>query len=111
MTTATADHSEPESHDAPATVTADKPSYDDINTPVIVLVGVISALVTYITIALVQGMCYHWQNSKIQSRSTEVVEMPAVLYINEQKKALAGGDGVVSIDDAMKKVIDEYGKK
>ena len=107
MTTATAEHREP--HNAPAA--PEKPSYDDINTPVIILVGIVSALVTFLTIALVQGMCYQWQNSKILERSTDVVDMPAKIYIDEQKKILAGGEGVVSIDDAMKTVIKEYGKK
>ena len=43
--------------------THEAPSYDDVNTPVIVLVGAISALVTLLTIMFVQGLCYHWQNS------------------------------------------------
>ena len=107
MTTATAKHTD--SHNAP--VPMDKPSYDDINTPVIILVGVISAMLTFMTIALVQGMCYHWQNSMTESRSIGVVDLPPKIYIDNQKKKLAGGDGVISIEEAMNKVIAEYGKK
>ncbi len=107
MTTAMAERTEsPDTHVVP-----EKPSYEDINTPVIILVGVISSIVTFMIIALVQGMCYHWENSKIRARSNEVVSMPARQYIDEQKKILAGGDGIISIDDAMKKVIEEFGSK
>ena len=87
------------------------PSYDDINTPVIVLVGAISAIVTLITIMFVQGLCYHWQNSYLTRRSKEVENMPAVVEINKQKEVLEGGDGIVPIEDAMKKVVATYGKK
>jgi len=85
------------------------PSYDDINTPVIVLVGAISAIVTLITIMFVQGLCYHWQNSYLQKRSVEPENMPAVIAVNEQKEMLTGIDGLVSIEDAKKKVIATYG--
>ena len=86
------------------------PSYDDINTPVIVLVGAISAIVTMITIMFVQGLCYHWQNSYLDRRSAKPENMPAVQEIATQKEMLAGGDGLVSIDDAMQKVVATYGK-
>lgn len=86
------------------------PSYDDINTPVILLVGVISALVTLLTIMFVQGLCYHWQNNYLEKRTNEVENLPAVVQINQQKEALAGNDKIVSIDDAMKKVVATYGK-
>lgn len=88
----------------------EKPRYDDINTPVIVLVGAISAIVTLITIMFVQGLCYHWQNSFLRQRSNEVENMPAVVEINKQKELLNGSDGLVSIEDAMKKVVSNYGK-
>jgi hypothetical protein len=95
MTSETIDHGE-------------APSYDDINTPVIVLVGAISALVTLLTIMFVQGLCYHWQNSQIERREKEVENMPAVVQVQEQKEQLVSAK--VSIDDAMKKVVSTYGK-
>lgn len=88
----------------------DAPSYDDINTPVVVLVGAISAIVTVVTIMFVQGLCYHWHNSFIRKRSTEPENMPAVAQIAEQKKMLEGGDGLTSIDAAIDKVVSNYGK-
>lgn len=86
------------------------PSYDDINTPVILLVGAISALVTLITIMFVQGLCYHWQNNFVERRSQDVENLPAVVQINQQKAALAGDGKTVSIDDAMANVVAKYGK-
>ena len=88
------------------------PSYDDINTPVIVLVGAISAIVTLITIMFVQGLCYHWHNSFLRMRSNNVVveNMPAVVEVNKQKEMLKGGEGITPIDEAIKKVVGTYGK-
>lgn len=89
----------------------ERPSYDDINTPVVVLVGAISAIVTLLTIMFVQGMYYHWQNSFIHTRSSEVSSIPAVQQIEAQKELLAGGDGkTISIDKAMQSVVKKYGK-
>ncbi len=81
----------------------DTPSYDDINTPAILLVGAISALVTLLTIMFVQGLCYHWQNSQRERLEKEVEHMPAVVQVQEQKDELVAAK--VSIDDAMKKVV------
>jgi hypothetical protein len=83
------------------------PSYDDINTSAIVLSGVIAAVVTLITIFFVQGVAYQWQNAVLRQRDQDgPTSLPAVQQIEEQKSLLAGGEGAVSIDDAMKKVID-----
>ena len=86
------------------------PSYDDINTPVIVVVGLISALVTLLIIMFVQGMCYHWQNNYLTQRSTSAINMPANKQIAEQKAELEGGEGVVPIENAMQNIISKYGK-
>ena len=84
------------------------PSYDDVNTPVIVLVGVISALFTVLTIMFVQGLCYHWQNNYLMTRSAPPENMPAVIEIDKQKEELLTAK--VPIEEAMKKVIASYGK-
>ena len=88
----------------------DTPSYDDINTPVIVLVGAISAIVTLITIMFVQGLCYHWNNSYLKKRAAQAENMPAVKQVADQRAQLNGGEGLVAIDDAMQKVVATYGK-
>ena len=104
MTTAETTHDE--STESPY----EPPSYDDVNTPVVVLVGLISALVTLLVIMFVQGMCYHWQNSYLTQRATSSFNMPANQQIERQKATLEGGDGVVPIEEAMQEVVAKYGK-
>ena len=97
-------------HDDRAEIEHEAPSYDDINTPVIVLVGAISALVTLLTIMFVQGLYYHWQNSYLKQRDAEVVSMPANEQINTQKSLLVSGEGLAPISESMQKIIAKYGK-
>jgi len=111
MTTETVDHDHQDDavHDSGH---GDKPSYDDLNTPVILLVGVISAIVTFLTIAFVQGLCYKWQGSFIRDRITDYPNTPVNELIEGQKKMLTGDlPGTISIEDSMNKVIAEYGHK
>lgn len=94
---------------AEAEPVATGPSYDDVNTPVIFLVGFVSAALTFLTIALVQGMCYQWESAYL--KKMEVINIPAVEKVATQKAVLNGGDGIVPIGDAMANVIETYGKK
>ena len=81
------------------------PSYDDINTPVVLLVGAISAIVTLITIFLVQGLCYQWQNDYLTRReNTEPTSRTAVKKIEEQKANLFAESNTLNIDEAKSKV-------
>ncbi len=88
----------------------ERPSYDDVNTPVIVVIGAISAIVTLLSVMFVQGLCYHLQNSYQRQRAQQVEHLPAREAIEAQKKVLDGGDGVASINDAIAKVVATYGK-
>ena len=97
-------------HDGSTHHDQERPSYDDINTPVIVLVGVISAIVTLLTIMFVQGMYYNWQNSYLREVTVKPVSIPSNAEIARQKSVLEGGDGVISIEQAMEKFIKKYGK-
>ena len=83
------------------------PSYDDVNTPVIVLVGAISALVTLLTIMFVQGLCYHWQNSFLIRNAAGVEAMPSAVQIQEQKEDLYKSP--VPINLAMEEIVSKYG--
>ena len=47
------------------------PSYDDVNTPVVWLVAIISVLATFLTIAFVQGMYYHWESAYLKKRELQ----------------------------------------
>jgi hypothetical protein len=88
----------------------ERPSYDDVNTPVIVLIGAISAIVTLLVVMFVQGLCYHLQNSYERQRAAQVEHRPSREVVEAQKKVLDGGDGVIAISDAMTKVVSTYGK-
>ena len=88
------------------------PRYDDVNMPVVILVAVISAIVTFLTIALVQGMCYHWQSAYLKKRELqyESVNLPAKEQIEDQRSQLSGtAEGTISIDAAFQQVMAEYG--
>ncbi len=88
----------------------EKPSYDDINTPAIVMTGLISALFTFLTIVFVQGLYYKWSNSYIRERSTDYVNKPVKVIIDGQKNQLEGTDeGTIPISDAMEKMLTKYG--
>jgi hypothetical protein len=112
MTTVTKkrDHREHASQPTPAHPQHQAPSYDDVNTPVVLLVGLISAIVTFLTIAFVQGLFYQWQNSYVRERTYDFVNEPVKQIIDHQKALLAGSETTISIDEAMKKVISEYQK-
>jgi len=87
------------------------PAYDDINTSAIILTGVISAVVTLMTIYFVQGVAYRWQNSVLdQKNQAGPTSELSYQQVQEQKALLAGGGETTSIDEAMKAVVDKYGK-
>lgn len=88
----------------------DRPSYDDINVPVILMVGIISTIVTICTIFFVQGLTYQWKNSYVRDRSLDVVNKSVADAVESQKAVLLGeADGVTSIEESMKQVISRYG--
>ena len=77
------------------------------------MVGLISALFTFLIIAFVQGLYYQWNNSYVRERSTDYVNKPVKKIIDEQKRELAGDEeaGTISIEKAMEKVLATYGKE
>ena len=89
----------------------EKPSYDDINATAIIIVGLISALFTFLIIAFVQGLYYQWNNSYVRERSTETVNKPVVTLINKQKAMLDGNEeaGTIPIEEAMEKALAKFG--
>lgn len=87
------------------------PSYDDINTPVILMVGIISTIITVCTIFFVQGLSYQWQNSYIRDRSTDFVNQPVRSIVEGQKALLDGKqEGIKSIRETEAEVIKKFGK-
>lgn len=86
------------------------PRYDDINVPVVVMWGVISALITLITILFVSGVYNVCSQAWIDAREGQYVNLPAREQVEEQKSVLSGGEGVVPIAEAKKLVLEKYKK-
>ena len=111
MTSAAVELESSETDQGPVENQKSGPSYDDINTPVIVMVGVISTIITLCTIFFVQGLSYQWQNSYIRDRSTDFVNQPVRLIVEGQKALLDGKqDGIKSIRETEAEVIKQFGK-
>ena len=89
-----------------------KPRYDDINIGVVLLIGAISAIVTFLLIAFLQGLWGNWNNSVVRERSYDTVNQAQVDIIDSQQAKLAGVPeaGVISIDQAIDEVVAAYGK-
>lgn len=87
-----------------------RPSYDDINTPVIFLIGVIAAIVTFLTIAFVEGLCYHWEARLIKTINYDVVNWRQADIIEKQKAKVRHGpkDGYLTFDEAVSNVLDRF---
>lgn len=96
------------SHDSHGHSDEAMPSYDDINTPVVVMVGVISGLLTLLSMMFVQGLYYHW-DERIQ-KNVEVMQTEASTLIEEQKQLLKGGESAKSIEDSMQAVVSKFKK-
>ena len=110
MTTATADveHDQVDENQTETTGA----SYDDINVPVVLMVGAISTILTIATIFFVQGLCYQWQNGYVRERSYDFVNEPVRAIVDNQKKLLTGEqDGIQSIDDSIAEVVQKFGEK
>ena len=87
----------------------DKPSYDDINTPVVLMVGFVSIVVTILTIALVQGIYNHWRSIVEKEVIYSKVDARREAMVDEQTRQLNANDkGRIAIEEAMQKTLDEY---
>jgi hypothetical protein len=91
----------------------DRPSYDDINVGVVVLIGFISMVATVVTFAFVEGLTYHWQDKLQMETSYEIVDTPSKNEIDRQKASLNynAENGAISIDTAIQQIAKEYGQE
>ncbi len=92
------------------TETRTRPSYDDVNSGAIFMVGIISAIITVLIIAFVQGLAYHWTRSFTTAQNAKYNLSLVRPQIERQLKELEGSDKTISIEAAMKKVLETYGK-
>ena len=88
-----------------------KNRYDDIPVSKVLYFGAIAVICTLLSFLFVKGLLNWWTNSFEAQRRAEVVESPANMEIAEQKKVLEGGEGIISIEEASKKVLEQYGSK
>ncbi|MBL8890031.1 MAG: hypothetical protein JNL67_08635 [Planctomycetaceae bacterium] len=99
------------SHHAPAVVNDAQPHYQDINTPVVILLTAVSAIVTYAMIAAAQGYYFQWKNEAISKQNAQSVSKSST-YLAEEKAVLAEGSTerkIKPIGDSMKKLVQELG--
>ena len=94
------------SHDSHSPSAEGLPSYDDINTPVVVMVGVISALLTLLSMMFFEGLYYHWEE-RFQI-TPDIVKSSAAEQIENQKQILKGNGSVKPIDEAMQAVVTQF---
>jgi hypothetical protein len=103
---------DPRTHAGEATTERhpNRPRYDDVNTPVIVLIGVISAVVTLVTIWAIEGLYYQWRSEMVRERNYDVTNPRQVDLINAQKAKLLGDPGqqIEPLDAVIPDVIDRY---
>ena len=87
-----------------------RPSYDDVNVPVVFLVGLISMILTFLTIWFVEGVFYRWQNGLVQERSYDVVNPIQAGVIEGQKAVLAGDEerNISSFEAVIDDVVARY---
>ncbi len=88
-----------------------KARYDDISVSGIVFFGLISIIITLISIFFVKGLLSWWTRHFEAKRAGEIIESPASIQIENQIKLLDGGEGTISIEEAGKKVLEKYGAK
>jgi len=92
-----------------------RPQYDDINTGTIVLVGLISAIVTFLIIGFVQGLAYRWQ-AHFEQQRIEAVNQKVRAEVEAQRSILAtvtnkDGEtipGRITIEEAKKQVLEKF---
>jgi hypothetical protein len=87
-----------------------KPNYDDINTSLIVMVGIVSAIVTYISVVLIQALTYQMDMNMIRQRSHDVQYVRSIEAIDAQKDQLQAKPEIqrIGIDQAMAETVAQY---
>ena len=105
-------HSHATTHPAPG-ATPDKPSYDDINTSLIAMVGIISGIVTYISVVVVQGLTYQMDMNMIRQRSHGTQFVESIEAIDAQREMLLANPTTnrPSIDEAMAETVAKFNTK
>jgi amino acid transporter len=99
-------------HAAPVVDDA-QPHYQDINAPVVILLTVVTAIVTYALIALVQGYYFQWKNAQLERVNASSVTA-ASDYLAAERDLLTTGSkerNITPIADSMAKVVEQWAPK
>ena len=89
----------------------ERPRYDDVNIPVVVMTGFITVVLTILTIAFVHGVYNHWKSSLVDELQYSAVDTRRQAIIDGQNEKLAGVDGKPSFEKAMEMVINKESSK
>jgi len=87
-----------------------QPHYEDINTPLILMLTLITAVVTYAIIAAVQGLYFQLKNAQLARNNSGAVTMSSQ-YIAGEKSLLAAGSEerkITPISDSMTKIVSQF---
>ncbi len=107
MTTADSHHS-----DTATGAASHRPFYDDVDNTTILMVGICSAIITVIIVAVAQGLAYRWEHSmfgdRLQSSTYEAINQ--AIEAQKSNIEIADGEGRMTISEAMAKVVQEYGR-
>lgn len=86
------------------------PTYDDINTSLILMVGIASAIITYLSVVVVQGLTYQMDMNMIRQRSHGAQYTKSVDTIVKQQESLQANPEIkrLSIEQAMSETVAKY---
>ena len=87
-----------------------RPSYDDVNVPVVILVGIVSMVLTFVTIWFVEGIYYQWKDGVVTTQNYEVENTIQKTTINQQKAQLEGvtEEGIAPFESVIEIVVTEF---
>ncbi len=97
----------------PAVIDDAKPHYADINAPVVILLTVVTAILTYSSIAFVQGYYFQWDKSRVERQSADSVST-STAYLMEERQMLSDGSEerkIKPIGQSMSKIVAEWSAK
>ncbi len=101
------------SEHTPAVIDDGQPHYQDINAPVVFLLTVVTAILTYASIALVQGYYFQWKNAQVEKGYAETVSISSAFLESERAVLIEGSEErkITPIGRSMAKVVQEWGTK
>jgi len=101
------------SEHTPAVIDDARPHYQDINAPVVILLTVVTAILTYSSIAFVQGYYFQWDKARVERQSADSVST-STAYLMEERQVLSEGSverKIKPIGESMSKMVGEWGSK